>query len=414
MIQQSTASATPRLFAATSGPVDPCDPTGDARVMQAADALLERAEDLESLEDLLSSQRKVWPLEAQLAVKLARSRAVLSRETRPGHVSIVVPLYAEHRRMRSPDEDPLGEDFLGRKLAQLEWLFRGHPRLGWDLILVDDGCPHGSGHLARERLARRHPDAPARVLFLEDAIRRGLPGASGLRHVDDSRKGGSVEFGLWSATRRERPRHVVAFTDADLSTHLGQLGLLLEPLWQGGRDVAAGSRRDRRSVAVKSGARSGRGLLFIYLWKRMLPALGPLLDTQCGFKAFRADRIPDLLAGTVEKGFAFDIELLLRAELARPRSIASVPIAWFDSEAASTTRDLAPYLPMLRSVVRLYRRYLPRDADAELFALAIEHLDEARWEALSREIPEPLRERDPSRFAGLFPVCDPVVLSALH
>ncbi|MGH0037346.1 MAG: hypothetical protein ACQGVK_20155 [Myxococcota bacterium] len=392
----------------------PCD---GAHILEAADALLERADGpgmLASLEDVLASGRDRWPLEAQLAVKLARSRQILLRETRPGHVSIVVPLYGEHRRMLHPEEDPVGEDFIGRKLAQLDWLFRDAPGLGYDLLLVDDGCPHASGRLAEERLARLHPGAPARVLFLRDAIAEHLPVAAGLRDVDDSRKGGAVEYGMWTAAQEPRPRHVIAYTDADLSTHLGQLGLLLEPVWRRGLDVAVGSRRERCSFSVKSGARSDRGLMFIYLWKRLLPDLRYLLDTQCGFKAFRADRVPTLVSGSLEKGFAFDIELLLRAERTRTHSIEPVPIAWIDSESASTTTQLRPYLGMLKSVVRLYRAYLSADPDAERFARAIESLDEARWDRLVGNVPAELSGADPARFPGLFPQCDGKILSALH
>lgn len=390
---------------------------GRDRLLAAADALLDRADHpaaLAHLEDVLVSERTAWPTEAQLAVKLARSRAALAHETRPGHVSIVIPLYAEHRRLLAPEEDPLGEDFLAHKLAQLEWLFRGAPHLGFDLWLVDDGCPHGSGHLACERLARNHPHAPARVLFLDDAIRARRDSVRGLRSTEESCKGGAVLHGMWEAARLPHPRHVIAYTDADLSTHLGQLGLLLEPIWRRGRDVAIGSRRERRSFAVKSGCRSDRGLLFIYLWKRLLPELGALVDTQCGFKAFRADRVPFLVERTGERGFAFDIELLLRAEQVRPRSIETVPVAWIDSEGASTTRVLRPYLAMLRSVVRLYRASGVRDPDRERLARAIEALDEPGWERLVRNVPSEIAGTDPARFPGLFPACDPAILRALH
>jgi len=37
------------------------------------------------------------------------------------------------------------------------------------------------------------------------------------------------------------PDHVIAYTDADLSTHLGQLGLLIDPIVRGGRDAAIDS-----------------------------------------------------------------------------------------------------------------------------------------------------------------------------
>ena len=48
----------------------------------------------------------------------------------------------------------------------------------------------------------------------------------------------------------------------------------------------------------------------------------------------------------IEKKFAFDIELLLRAELKKIDSISKVAIAWIDGDTASTTTDIQPYLVM--------------------------------------------------------------------
>ena len=192
--------------------------------------------------------------------------------------------------------------------------------------------------------------------------------------------------------------HIIAFTDADLSTHLGQLGLMADPILRGGFDAAIGSRRETDSVVIKGGARNARGKLFIYLWKRLIPRLSPIVDTQCGFKAFRADVARAIVTDTVEKRFAFDIELLLRTELARPEAIARVPIAWIDSEAASTTKELQPYLRMLRSIVVISTRYLPPSREAAGFADLIDSLDEDSWRHLSGNVPPAIAEREPSEF----------------
>ena len=160
----------------------------------------------------------------------------------------------------------------------------------------------------------------------------GHPAVRGLISTADSQKGGSIEYGMAVAAQDRSPNHVVVFTDADLSTHLGQLGNLIEPILRHGHDSAVGSRREPLSVVIKSGARNARGKLFIYLWKRLIPQLSPIIDTQCGFKAFRASVAEAIVRDTIEKRFAFDIELLLQTELARPGSIARVPIAWIDSK----------------------------------------------------------------------------------
>jgi len=372
-----------RLFEGLEPGLDLRDEAQLEGLLALADRLRGRAHSMVALSDLecvLAAEPAAWPLAARIAVKLARSKALLRSQSGPVHLSVVTAMYKEHHRIQSPTEHPHGEAFLDRKLRQLDWLFGGSPGHSWDLTLVDDGCPEGSGTIAEKILAERHPGAPARVAFLADAIARRVPAVAPLETTDQSRKGGSILYGMWLATRRSREGHVVLYTDADLSTHLGQAGLLIDPIHHGRCRLAAGSRRASSSVVLKGGARSSRGRLFIYLWKRLLPEIAYVGDTQCGFKAMSAPLADRLASGTDERGFAFDLELLLRTEHLASRSILPVPIAWIDSEAASTTVELQPYLPMLRSVVRLYRSQSESSAAAEPFARAIEALDERTWE----------------------------------
>ena len=78
-----------------------------------------------------------------------------------------------------------------------------------------------------------------------------------------------------------------------------------------------------------------------------------------------------------------------------------MPIAWIDSDAASTTADLEPYLPMLRSVAAMYRRYVPADPDADRLADLIESMTDAEWAHLSEHVPAPIAEGDPTTFDGV-------------
>ena len=206
------------------------------------------------------------PLLAQIAVKLARSKIAVCAIESPVHVSVVFAVYKEHTRMLPPGAHPHGEDCIVRKVEQMRWLFEGLDRLTWELLIVDDGCPEGSGRLAEEILAERCPEAPARVLFLEDAIRDGLPIAGPMTSTSDSQKGGSVLYGMWLAAQERRDRQIVLFTDADLSVDLGQTGLLVDEIVRAGADAAIGSRREPDSVVIKTGHRNTRGKLLIYLW----------------------------------------------------------------------------------------------------------------------------------------------------
>lgn len=348
------------------------------------------------------------PLAAHLAVKIARSHRILAALAERGggtHVSVVFAVYKEHQRILSAAEHPHGEDFLVRKVAQLRRLFDPVPAFSWDLTVVDDGCPQGSGRIAETIRGERLADEPVRVLFLEQAIAEGIAVTRPLTSAAESQKGGAIQYGMWSASRDRRDDDVVLFTDADLSTHLGQTGLLLESLI-GERadgaadrmDAAIGSRREKTSVVVKKGVRNARGKLFIYLWKRMLPGLGSIVDTQCGFKAFRVGAIRPVLERMIDKRFAFDIELLCRTLMNRGDSVVRVPVAWIDSEAASTTTDIQPYLSMLKSVATLYRREIPANPEADSFAGLIEQMDEEAWGRLVDRLPEAITGRDPAEF----------------
>lgn len=346
-------------------------------------------DDLDRLEESLLQRRDDVPLGVHLAAKLAKSRRLLEgiERTRgetcdagapPLRVTVVFAMYREHERILTLERYEHGEDFLVRKIEQLAWLFHDLPSFEWQLIAVDDGCPGGSGQVAQEILAQRAMSAPARVLFLESGIREGSPVTVDLSSTDDSRKGGSIQYGMWTAASESGSSdHIIAFTDADLSTHLGQLGLLIDPIVVGNGDAAIGSRREPESVVVKGGARNERGKKFIALWKKMLPLLADITDTQCGFKAWRADALLKILPDLIEHQFAFDVELLIKTELRRSASIARVPIAWIDSEAASTTPEFDPYLGMLKSIAAMYRRYLPGDAIADEVADLVERATRA-------------------------------------
>jgi len=383
--------------------LDLTDIDHERRTVQLADSLIACTSDpvlLQELETTLVAHKASSPLLVHLAVKMALARSYMLARTTPAHVSVVFAVYKEHQRIRPASAVAGGEDFLVRKMAQLDWLLADRPHLTWDLLVVDDGCPENSGTIAAEIIAREGRQAQARVLYLVEAIKSGHPAVGGLTTPDDSRKGGSVQLGMWEASRVERPDHIVVFTDADLSTHLGQTGLLVEAILGQGRDVAIGSRRMPESVVIKQGARNDRGKLFIYLWKRMIDTLPEVIDTQCGFKGFAAGTVRDILPNLLEKQFAFDLELLIKSRLRRSDGLIQRGIAWIDSDVLSTTTDLQPYLPMLKSIALMYRTYLSANSEADAFATFVDELDESGWATLQDHIPAAITNREPAEFGG--------------
>jgi len=356
--------------------------------------------EIEEIEERLIAENDAALVFILLSLKIAKSKLIASKTKEPLLVSVVFAIYKEHNRIKKSTEHPHGEDFLLKKANQLEWLFEGLPHIEWELIIVDDGCPEGSGQIAQRIVDENRLNDKVRVLYLSDAITQGYPPAKNINSTNESQKGGSIVYGMWDAVKNIKTQnHIVVYTDADLSTHLGQLMLLADPLINKNKFAAIGSRRESKSVVIKKAARNDRGKLFIYLWKRLIPNLGEIIDTQCGFKAFRADIIPQIIDDLIEKKFAFDIELLLRTELLQKGSTTKVPIAWIDSEEASTTTDIQPYLPMLKAIVKMSEKYFPKAEKSDQFASFIKSLDEEEFNAILKNIPQNIIKRTPDEFS---------------
>lgn len=399
--------------------LDLTEPSHGDGAMEAADALI-RLEPalvrLKALRATLAHDKAKWPFFMHLAVILAVSKQQAMALDGPLHFSVVFAVYGEVNRLKTKAEHPNGEDFLIAKAAQLDWLLRGHPAATWSMTVSDDGCPDDSGGLCRAQAERRRDGmgpgatgatAAARgtidVVYLKDGIAVGDPSCVGMQSPGDSRKGGAVHYGLARAARRTLPPgtgHCVAYTDADLSTHLGQSGLLLDlVLGKPGMDCAVGTRRSKDSVIVKSGSRNLRGVLHAYLWKQMMPEIAFVADTQTAFKAFNAAVIAELTnKALVERKFAFDIELMLLSHLRRQGSVGQCGIAWIDSEAESQSGDAEGYVALLRAIATIYRRYLPADPWREGIAEFVESLTPERFRALLENCPEGIAGRDAADF----------------
>lgn len=382
--------------------IDLTDDQQSAYIYKEAQTILDKGlgiDDIVTLEAELLRKKEDKYILLLLALKLAVSKILVKNIKTPLSISIVFAVYKEHNRIRKSAEHPHGEDFLVKKVSQLEWLFEDKENVDWELIVVDDGCPENSGKIAEEIINKNNLKGKARVLFLAEAIAKKERVAQGLQSTNDSQKGGSIVYGMWDAVQQSSSKNqIVVYTDADLSTHLGQLMLLIDPLLSNNKFAAIGSRREAKSVVIKKGVRNDRGKLFIYLWKRLIPNLGTIVDTQCGFKAFRAEIIPEIIEDMIEKKFAFDIELLLKTLLIRKDSVVKVPIAWIDSEEASTTTDLQPYLPMLKTIAAMSKKYFPEAEKSSEFIKYVSSLDEDSFNNLLNNIPEEIVTREPDEF----------------
>ena len=330
--------------------IDLTDSSQDNLFFEAATDLLNKYPEISALQNLdrwITSSPEKYKNAMLLVSKLALSKMYVKLIDYPLHVSLVLAMYNEHNRIRPKSNDnPNGEDFVRRKMKQMEWLLKDSP-LHFNMILVDDGCPKQSGEKA-QTIIEKEGYKNVKVLYLEDGIKRQSMVIKGLKSTSDSRKGGSIQYGMWHALENysevDKP-HIVVFTDADMAAPVNEIGLLL-----GKQDdktmLTIGSRYDAGSIwrapVGKNGEVQGltefdrrmvglRGIVF----SKLFPHTGKITDTQCGLKAFNAKLLRQILLKTKVRTFSFDIELLLLSASAGT-AIASAPIYWHDSVAESS------------------------------------------------------------------------------
>jgi hypothetical protein len=129
---------------------------------------------------------------------------------------------------------------------------------------------------------------------------------------------------------------IVLFSDMDQATPIAEAAKLL-PWFDRGFDIVIGSRGLERQHAPISRRAISYGQL---LARHLILGFSDIVDTQCGFKAFRREIVEPLIARLVVYGDArekqatgprlspgFDVELLYAAR-ALGYSIKEVPVRW--------------------------------------------------------------------------------------
>lgn len=219
----------------------------------------------------------------------------------PQSLTIVLPAFNEAARL-GPALDELFAFLDGPGSAAMP------PSVA--VLVVDDGSTDGTGDFVRARSE------------MAAVARDGRPRLA-LLTVPHGGKGAAVKAGMLVADG-----DLVVFADADMATPPDQLPLLLDALRD--HDVALGSRiqpdgSDMR--ATQAPYRRLLGKLFHLL--ASIWVVGPVQDTQCGFKGFRGPVAQDLFAQQRITSIVFDVELIHLARKSGYR-IAVVPIRWTD------------------------------------------------------------------------------------
>jgi len=323
------------------------------------------------------------------AIAAARSRQRLVELTEPVHLTVVWAMYGETGRMVPRAAHPHGEDFVRAKVRQLDWLTSGLADVTWSIIACDDGCPDrpSSADLMTEiAAAEGYPVEGHRsvtVLRLAEVIAGGIPISPAfdrLTSTGQSRKGGSILAGMAAAVRTGPARangggrHMVCYTDADLSANLAQLGSLAAAVVAG--DKVAGALGQRYGIegavlvradgpVTEPQSTGGKPDKIIVLFRHfvratLIPAIAHVLDTQAGFKAFDATALPWVIRQMTSFNETFDVELLIHlAQHYGPQALAVEPIVFTEDFAATNFPSVAPgqrHLAMVQQIVELYDR----------------------------------------------------------
>jgi len=231
-------------------------------------------------------------------------------------LSLILPALDEARRL---------PPYLDRIRSYLERDFR-QP---YEVIVVDDG--------SRDETA---------------AVVHGLcnqwPQLRLLRHGHNQGKGAAVRTGVLAAEGG-----LLLFADADGATPIEEHARLAAAVAQGA-DVAVGSRLapDPALRRSRDWYRGLAGKFFALVARRLLRI--PVLDTQCGFKMFRAAAGRRLFASIRETGYLFDLELLVLARQFGLR-VVEVPVQW-QEVSGGHLRPLRELPRILAGLWRLRRR----------------------------------------------------------
>ena len=224
-------------------------------------------------------------------------------------LAIVLPAYNEAERIGPALDELFG--YLHRRGALARDGSPGAGRLpdAIEVLVVDDGSTDATVEIvaARPEATGHGPDGTTlRVL-----------------RVAHGGKGAAVRAGMLDATAE-----LIVFADADMATPPDQLPLIVAALAD--HDVSLGSRIQ----ADGSDMRASQPVYRRFLGKafHVLAAIwvvGPVEDTQCGFKGFTRAAAHDLFARQRITSIVFDVELIY---LARRRGyrLAVVPIHWYD------------------------------------------------------------------------------------
>lgn len=209
-------------------------------------------------------------------------------------LSVVVPVYNEEKRLR-------------KTLSRLGNYLKHHT-VSYEILVIDDGSTDRSGEIVRE-------------------MGQGL-NVRLIRHNSNHGKGYAVRKGVLESRGK-----LIFFTDADLSTPPQEVTRFVKIFNKSQADILIGSRSVPGSeLKIKQPCyRQSMGRVFNWFVKLLTPLR--FMDTQCGFKGFRREAALEIFSRAKEKGFAFDVEILLLAKKLG-YGIEEIPVTWVNNRTS--------------------------------------------------------------------------------
>ncbi len=233
------------------------------------------------------------------------------------YLSVIIPAYNESDRI-APTIEKISEYLDSKKMS-------------YEILVVDDGSTDGTPALI-EKLAQDNPSL--RLLCNEK----------------NEGKGNAVKKGVLNSWGE-----MVFFTDADLSTPIGEIAKFFTEF--PASDVVIGSR----SIAgadVQIHEPIVRELLGKTFNKIVqLLCVPGIVDTQCGAKMFKKDAAHKIFPLVQTERFAFDVEVLYLARRLGYK-IKEIPVRWL-YESNTRVRTFLDGPKMLWDIFKI--RWIHRD-----------------------------------------------------
>ncbi|MBP5270178.1 MAG: glycosyltransferase [Clostridia bacterium] len=237
-------------------------------------------------------------------------------------LSVIIPMYNE-------------EPVIGRTASELTSFLDSFLPGDYEVLFVNDGSTDRSAEVITE-YAESHPA----VRLVSYSPNRG--------------KGSAVRTGMLAAQGDIR-----MFTDADLAYGTEVIGKFVSAFEEEADAKAA--------VGTRTAGGGGYGDYSLLrkiassIFLKILAAAGklPVSDSQCGCKAFVADAADSIFRECATDGYAFDFEVLLRAEK-KGLKIVEVPVTIL-RHGDSKVRVVRDSIKMLRDVRRIRKKVYASD-----------------------------------------------------